>query len=68
MPSTGYLETVREICRRTGTVLIFDEVITGFRVARGGVQERLALHPTLPSSAKPSPMAFLWPAWPAPPR
>jgi glutamate-1-semialdehyde 2,1-aminomutase len=46
-PAPGYLETVREICRRTGTVLIFDEVITGFRVGPGGAQEKLGVTPDL---------------------
>jgi glutamate-1-semialdehyde 2,1-aminomutase len=46
-PAPGYLETVREICRKTGTVLIFDEVITGFRVGPGGAQEKLGVTPDL---------------------
>ena len=44
-PVPGYLESVREVCRRTGTVLIFDEVITGFRVGPGGAQARLGVTP-----------------------
>jgi glutamate-1-semialdehyde 2,1-aminomutase len=51
-PLPGYLEAVRETCRRTGTVLIFDEVITGFRVASGGAQQRLAVIPDLAIFAK----------------
>jgi glutamate-1-semialdehyde 2,1-aminomutase len=47
MPIPGYLEAVREICTETGTLLIFDEVITGFRVAAGGAQERLGVLPDL---------------------
>lgn len=43
----GYLEAVRELTRRTGTVLIFDEVITGYRLALGGAQERLGVVPDL---------------------
>ncbi|MFN2628403.1 MAG: aspartate aminotransferase family protein [Gaiellaceae bacterium] len=43
----GYLEAVRELTRKTGTVLIFDEVITGFRLALGGAQERLGVAPDL---------------------
>ena len=46
-PAAGYLEGVRETCRRTGTVLIFDEVITGFRVGPGGAQQRLGVTPDL---------------------
>lgn len=46
-PAPGYLETVREISARTGTVLIFDEVITGFRVGPGGAQEKLGVTPDL---------------------
>ena len=39
-PRDGYLQALREACDRTGALLIIDEVITGFRVARGGAQER----------------------------
>ena len=39
-PAEGYLQALREACDRTGALLILDEVITGFRVARGGAQER----------------------------
>jgi glutamate-1-semialdehyde 2,1-aminomutase len=39
-PRPGYLETIRRLCDEQGTVLIFDEVISGFRVAFGGAQER----------------------------
>jgi len=39
-PADGYLRGLREACDRTGALLILDEVITGFRVARGGAQER----------------------------
>jgi glutamate-1-semialdehyde 2,1-aminomutase len=46
-PEPGYLEGVREACRRTGTVLIFDEVITGFRVGPGGAQQKLGVTPDL---------------------
>ncbi|HEY7660865.1 MAG TPA: aminotransferase class III-fold pyridoxal phosphate-dependent enzyme [Actinomycetota bacterium] len=47
VPSPGYLESVRELTRRRGAVLIFDEVITGFRVALGGAQERYGVVPDL---------------------
>jgi glutamate-1-semialdehyde 2,1-aminomutase len=46
-PAPGYLEGLRELTRRHGALLIFDEVITGFRVARGGAQERYAVTPDL---------------------
>jgi glutamate-1-semialdehyde 2,1-aminomutase len=39
-PAVGFLELLRERADNTGALLVFDEVITGFRVARGGVQER----------------------------
>ena len=43
----GFLEGLRTICNGTGALLIADEVITGFRVAYGGGQERLAVRPDL---------------------
>ena len=46
-PAEGYLEGLREITAEYGTVLIFDEVMTGFRLAWGGVQERLGVTPDL---------------------
>lgn len=46
-PAAGYLEGVRRACSKAGTVLIFDEVITGFRVSAGGVQQRLGVTPDL---------------------
>ena len=46
-PAPGYLESVRELCDETGTVLIFDEVITGFRVAPGGAQALFGVTPDL---------------------
>ena len=46
-PEPGFLESLRELTRRYGVVLIFDEVITGFRVARGGAQERYGVVPDL---------------------
>lgn len=46
-PAAGYLEGVREACTRTGTLLIFDEVITGFRLAPGGAQEIFNVMPDL---------------------
>jgi glutamate-1-semialdehyde 2,1-aminomutase len=47
MPDPGYLAYVREITAQHGTVLIFDEVMTGFRIAKGGVQEREQIVPDL---------------------
>ncbi len=47
IPDAAYLAGVREACRRAGTVLIFDEVITGFRVGPGGAQGRLGVTPDL---------------------
>ncbi|MDF3057383.1 MAG: hemL [Rariglobus sp.] len=47
MPDAGYLAYVREITAKHDTVLIFDEVMTGFRIARGGVQERENIVPDL---------------------
>ncbi len=46
-PAAGYLEAVRELCTQHGTLLIFDEVMTGFRVAFGGAQTRLGIQPDL---------------------
>jgi glutamate-1-semialdehyde 2,1-aminomutase len=46
-PAAGYLEGLREITERNGSLLIFDEVMTGFRVAFGGAQEIFAIDPDL---------------------
>ena len=46
-PAAGFLESLRALCDRHGSILIFDEVITGFRVARGGAQERYGVTPDL---------------------
>ncbi len=46
-PEPGFLEGLRAVCDRVGALLVFDEVITGFRVARGGAQERFAVLPDL---------------------
>jgi glutamate-1-semialdehyde 2,1-aminomutase len=51
-PADGFLEGLRELCTAHGTVLIFDEVITGFRVARGGAQERFGVMPDLTTLGK----------------
>jgi glutamate-1-semialdehyde 2,1-aminomutase/spore coat polysaccharide biosynthesis protein SpsF len=47
MPAPGYLEAVRELTRREGALLVFDEVITGFRFALGGGQELFGVTPDL---------------------
>lgn len=52
LPRPGYLEGVRALCDRYGVVLIFDEVITGFRVGLGGAQARLGVIPDLAVFAK----------------
>jgi len=46
-PEPGFLEALRELCDASGALLVFDEVITGFRVARGGAQERFGVMPDL---------------------
>jgi glutamate-1-semialdehyde 2,1-aminomutase len=46
-PAPGFLEALRELSHASGALLIFDEVITGFRVARGGAQERFGVTPDL---------------------
>lgn len=46
-PAPGYLERLRELTTRHGIVLVFDEVMTGFRVAKGGAQERYGVTPDL---------------------
>ena len=46
-PEPGFLEALRALCDASGALLVFDEVITGFRVARGGAQERYAVRPDL---------------------
>ena len=51
-PVAGFLEALREECTRHGSVLIFDEVMTGFRVARGGAQELYGVRPDLTTLGK----------------
>jgi len=46
-PAPGFLETLRMLADATGALLVFDEVMTGFRVARGGAQERYGVTPDL---------------------
>ena len=47
LPDKGYLETLRALCTRYGTLFIFDEVITGFRLAPGGAQALFGVRPDL---------------------
>jgi glutamate-1-semialdehyde 2,1-aminomutase len=47
LPEKGFLEGLRELCTKHGALLIFDEVMTGFRVARGGAQELYSIKPDL---------------------
>ena len=51
-PEPGYLEAVRELTKRRGIVLIFDEVKTGFTIAAGGATERFGVQPDLVTLAK----------------
>ena len=46
-PRTGYLETLREITRESGCLLIFDEVMTGFRLSLGGAQQLFGVRPDM---------------------
>jgi glutamate-1-semialdehyde 2,1-aminomutase len=46
-PKPGFLEALRSLADATGALLVFDEVMTGFRVARGGAQERYGVSPDL---------------------
>ena len=51
-PAPGFLETLREVCDESGAVLIFDEVMTGFRVGLGGVQALYGVTPDLTTLGK----------------
>jgi len=51
-PVPGYLEAVRKLTRDHGALLIFDEVMTGFRIARGGAQERYNITPDITTLGK----------------
>lgn len=51
-PAPGYLERLRELCDEHGVVLIFDQVIAGFRIARGGATERYGVTPDLSTFGK----------------
>ena len=52
LPKDGYLEALRKICTQNNAVLIFDEVMTGFRLGLGGVQERTGVTPDLSAMGK----------------
>ncbi|MCD7932084.1 MAG: glutamate-1-semialdehyde 2,1-aminomutase [Tannerellaceae bacterium] len=52
LPGNGFLEGIREITKRYGVLLIFDEVITGFRLAKGGTQEYFNIVPDLTTIGK----------------
>ncbi len=52
LPLPGFLETLREVCTASGAVLIFDEVMTGFRVALGGAQAQFGITPDLTTLGK----------------
>jgi len=52
LPQPGYLQKLREITEKHGALLIFDEVMTGFRLAKGGVQELEGLTPDLTAMGK----------------
>lgn len=51
-PAPGFLQGLRDICTRNGALLIFDEVITGFRVSFGGAQQRFGITPDLTTLGK----------------
>jgi len=51
-PEAGFLETLREECTKAGAILIFDEVMTGFRVAKGGAQALFGIQPDLTTLGK----------------
>ena len=63
-PADGFLEFLRAATAEAGALLVFDEVITGFRVARGGAQELYGVEPDLTSSARCSAAAFRRPPSP----
>jgi glutamate-1-semialdehyde aminotransferase len=51
-PAEGYLQATKDLCKKNGALLIFDEVLTGFRIAYGGAQERYGVVPDLACYAK----------------
>ena len=52
LPEPGFLEGIRSLCDQHGVLLIFDEVMTGFRLAKGGAQERFGIKPDLTTLGK----------------
>jgi glutamate-1-semialdehyde 2,1-aminomutase len=52
LPRDGFLETLREVTERFGVVLVFDEIITGFRLSLGGAQEYFGVKPDLTTLGK----------------
>ncbi len=52
LPEKGFLKSLRELCDREGSLLIFDEVMTGFRLAKGGAQEYFGIRADLASYGK----------------
>ncbi|QDT55443.1 Glutamate-1-semialdehyde 2,1-aminomutase [Caulifigura coniformis] len=52
IPKEGFLQACRDLCTKSGTVLIFDEVMTGFRLAYGGAQERFGITPDMTTLGK----------------
>jgi glutamate-1-semialdehyde 2,1-aminomutase len=52
LPEPGFLETIQSLCRAHGALLIFDEVMTGFRLAPGGAQEVFGITPDLTTMGK----------------
>jgi glutamate-1-semialdehyde 2,1-aminomutase len=52
LPEEGFLQGLRKICDEEGIVLIFDEVMTGFRLSKGGAQERFGIKPDLTTLGK----------------
>jgi len=52
LPKDGFLQGLRDLCTRYGALLIFDEVITGFRLAPGGAQQRFGITPDLTTLGK----------------
>lgn len=52
LPEPGFLESLRELCTASGALLIFDEVMTGFRLAPGGAQQKFGIKPDLTTLGK----------------